>query len=137
MTSNLSFRVVDNDLNCVAGPVKTLREAILAAARHDGYGACFERMDSEGHIHPTFPMRLFSSRRHIGNNPYFPSANDAFAPESKKTGDVAAQDEVALEVFLRGVLHSKYLLNIEALNASEQGVLADAKMSNSEPSSQA
>ena len=123
MSSKLEFRVFNENSDVVAGPCINLREAVLAAARHNGYGASFERMDSFGHIHPSFPMRLFSSKGVIGSNPYFPCAAEALVPESNKSIDESAQDEVALEVYLMGVLHSHCQLTIVATNATEAGAV--------------
>lgn len=131
MNPDQSFRVVDDTAQCVAGPFKTLRQAVLAAVRHDGYGGCFERMNFEGHIHPTFPMRLFTSRRHIGNNPYFPTAQESFAPHSLKLDDMLAQDEVALEIFLAGTLHYRHQLKIEVVPQAEAVKAAAQTLSDS------
>lgn len=99
---------VKNNNGLIGSPHDTLVDAVLEAAGHDGFHACFERMDDNGNISPDNPMRLFSGRVHIGNNPYYPSPEDAFGPESRLTDDDVAMAEVADEVYRHGVLHSKY-----------------------------
>ena len=79
----------------------SLRDAVLDAARHDGWGAAFQR-DAEG------VMRLFSSQSHIGNNPYRPAKQDAFRAESRLQNDREAESDVAEQVFKSGLFHSKY-----------------------------
>jgi hypothetical protein len=94
----------------------TLRDAVLAAAGHNGWGAQYAR-DDEG------AMRLFSSRGHIGNNPYCRLPEDAFFPSSDLKDDGAAEDDVAAQVFKRGALHSRYKLDIVMLTYDDANVL--------------
>jgi hypothetical protein len=79
----------------------SLRDAVLGAARHDGWGAMYQR-DEEG------VMRLFSSKYHIGNNPYRPQKDDAFQAESLCQRDDEAETDVAEQILKSGVLHSRY-----------------------------
>ncbi len=78
-----------------------LRDAVLEAARYDGWGASFRRDDAG-------VMRLFSSRFHIGNNPYFPKEGDDFDAASCLENDADAEAEVAAQTRKAGVLHSRY-----------------------------
>ena len=106
MISSTKFQVRDSN-----GPVKTcdtLRDAVLAAAKEDGYGAIYQR-DADG------AMRLYSSRVHIGNNSYFPKSNEAFSAMSVLEDDDAAEIEVAAQVYKTGVYHSKHNLEIVQL----------------------
>lgn len=89
-------------------PFDRLADAVLAAAGHDGYGAEYLRMNDDGEIDPTAPLRLFSSPRHIGNNPYFPEWRHRFYPCSAKPDEEAARDEVAAELWKEGLLHSQF-----------------------------
>jgi hypothetical protein len=101
MTITTKFQVRDN--SGVISTDDSLRDAILNAARSDMYGARFERMNDEGDIHPSFPMRFFSSGRHIGNNAYsINPTKDAYIFESNLADDDAAENEVAAQVFKRG-----------------------------------
>lgn len=117
------YQVVGNDGKLIDGPCNTVRAAVLTAAKHDGFGACFARIDEAGDINPKAGMRLYSSARHIGNNPYFPVLRDAFRGESELVADDAAMDEVAELVRQNGVLHSRYSLQILELDYSEAGEL--------------
>ncbi|MDR1853470.1 MAG: hypothetical protein LBR05_00995 [Azoarcus sp.] len=121
MTTITMYQVTD-DYEPVGWPHDTLTEAVLEAAGEDGYGARFLRMDDDGNIAPENPMRLFSGRHHIGNNPYIPQPADAFAPESTLEDDFAAMAEVAQKVYAGGVLHSKYAPEIRELTYTD-GVL--------------
>ena len=78
-----------------------LRDAVLDAARYDGWGAIFRR-DEQG------VMRLLSSPFHIGNNPYFPKDGDAFQAASRLEKDEDAEADVAAQICSAGVLHSRY-----------------------------
>ena len=106
MTTVTKFQV--RDTNGVVETCVTLPNAVLAAVGEDGYGAVFQR-DENG------AMRLYSSRKHIGNNIYFPDTNEAFSAESNLAEDDAAKLEVAEQVLKAGVLHSRHTLEIVLL----------------------
>lgn len=106
MSSVTKFQVRDD-----YGTISTqnnVRDAVLAAAGYDGYGAVYKR-DENG------AMRLYSSRTHIGNNIYFPKPNEAFAAESMLNDDELAEIAVAIDVMTSGVLHSNKTLEIAVL----------------------
>lgn len=110
------YQVLNENGGTICGQDNTLRDAVLSAAGHDGWGAEYAR-DSEG------AMRLFSSHDYIGNNTYNRQADDAFAPSSDLADDGAAEDDVAAQVFKRGVLHSRYRLEIVMLTYNDADVL--------------
>lgn len=85
-----------------------LADAVLRAAGWDGHGSEFKRGE-DGR------MRLYGGWKHIGNNPYHPKDSEAFYPESDLADDDRAKDQVAREVWARGVLHSKFSLEIVAI----------------------
>jgi hypothetical protein len=98
----------------------TLEEAVLCAASHDGWGAAYQR-DDDG------VMRLYSSRRHIGNNPYILHEGDASYAGSSLDDNTDAINELASEIYAKGVLHSKYsYLGIAQLEYDDVGVLTRA-----------
>ncbi|MDA8256545.1 MAG: hypothetical protein M0Z99_13045 [Betaproteobacteria bacterium] len=98
----------------VGGPYSELATAVLDAATYDGWGGRFQR-DEAG------DMRLYSSKGHVGNNNYFPAEGDEFFPASSKTDEGEAIAEVALEVFKRGVLHSRYQMAIVTVTYDNAG----------------
>ena len=98
--SQIKFQVRDSNGN-VGYPSNDLRGAVLEAAGHDGWGAAFQRDESGA-------MRLYSSRSHLGNNPYFPAEDDAFQASSDLIDDDAAEADVAEQIRSKGVLHSRY-----------------------------
>ena len=113
MTTTTKFQV----RNC-HGAIEThdtLSAAVLAAAQEDGYGSVYQR-DDDG------VMRLYSSRKHIGNNNYFPKDDEAFQAESILADDDAAENDVAEQILKRGVFHSKHELDIAKLTF-ENGIL--------------
>lgn len=123
MTKTTKYLVQSQDGSPVGSPHDNLVDAVLDAASYDGFGACFLRMNDEGDEHPSFPMRFFSSRTHIGNNPYMPDAKtDAFEAESDLTDDSAAKAAVASAIYTKGILHSRYPMTIEELHFTD-GVL--------------
>ncbi|MFZ6655953.1 hypothetical protein [Undibacterium sp. TJN19] len=114
MTTSTKFQVRDS--NGTLSTEDSLRDAVLAAASHDMFGARFERMNDEGEIHPSHPMRFFSSRRHIGNNVYsIDPIKDNFNAESNLADDDAAERDVAEQVKKQGYLHSKHTIEIVEL----------------------
>lgn len=125
LMTNTVFQAVLTDTGALLGrPVPTLREAVLEAARYDGWGALFERMDYQGFVHKSFPMRLFSSKGFLGNNAYLPLPQDAFSTASSThPDDTVAQDEVAAQVLAAGVLHSKYRLSVDEFTFDDKGTL--------------
>jgi hypothetical protein len=88
-----------------SGPVTDLSTSLVRvvtqAAGSDGYGVCWER-DDEGQ------MRLYTSRRHLGNNPYIPRPEDASFEASALVDDDAAKEMVAKEIAKRGIFHSRW-----------------------------
>lgn len=98
----------------VGGAYSELATAVLDAATYDGWGGCFQRDESGD-------MRLYSSKGHIGNNTYFPAEGDEFFPASSKTDEGEAIAEVALEVFKRGALHSRYQMAIVTVTYNAAG----------------
>jgi hypothetical protein len=103
------YFVLDANGEIVYGPEPVLSVAVEAAARYDGFGACYQR-DKEGR------MRLYSSARHIGNNPYTPAEADVFIMSaSYRKDDAAAIEGVAAQIVKGGVFHSRYDLDIVAV----------------------
>jgi len=98
--NNIKFQIRDNN-GSIGSPTASLRDAVLEAAAHDGYGSVYQR-DEEG------AMRLYSSSRHIGNNPYTPKASDAFFACSSIADDELAEIDVASQIFKGGLFHSYY-----------------------------
>lgn len=98
----------------VGGPYSHLATAVLDAATYDGWGGRFQR-DEAG------DMRLYSSKGHLGNNTYFPAEGDAFFPSSSNTDEGEAIAEVALEIFKRCVLHSRYQMSIVTVTYDSAG----------------
>lgn len=115
MTKVTKYQV--RDTNGVVATRTTLRDAVLAAASDDGYGAVFQR-DENG------AMRLYSSRKHIGNNIYFPAPNEAFSAESSLSDDTLAENDVAEKVLSGGVLLSRHSLEVVVLNFNDE-ILSD------------
>lgn len=109
----IKFQVMNESGEPIGQACDSLREAVLDAAAHDGWGACMQR-DDEG------DMRLYSSRYHIGNNPYLPRPRDAFSAWSSLPDDDAAEAQLAEEVRKNGVLHSRYRLKIIELTYDGQ-----------------
>lgn len=122
MTTLTKYQVEHQDGSKLGQKHGSLVDAVLEAAGHDGFHARFERMDDEGNIAPTNAMRLFSGSKHIGNNPYVPDPRDAFGFESALLDDEAAMAEVAQKVYMSGVYHSRYKLDIVELTYAD-GVL--------------
>lgn len=115
MNTNIErFFVEGQSGDIVSGPHLNLATAVLEAATYDGWGGCFQR-DEAG------DMRLYSSKGHIGNNTYFPAEGDEFLPASSKTDEGEAIAEVALEVFKRSVLHSRYQMAIVTVTYDNAG----------------
>lgn len=103
------YFVLDANGEVIYGPEPVLSVAVEAAASYDGFGACYQR-DEAGR------MRLYSSARHIGNNPYFPAEADMFIMSaSYRKDDAAAIAEVAAQVVKGGVFHSRYDLEVVAV----------------------
>ena len=99
------YQIVNRGCEAIDHPYTNLRDAVLAAASYDGYGAVFQR-DKNG------TMRLYSSARHLGNNPYFPVDKDAFSSVSDLADDAEAEADVARQVYEGGILHYRYDLDI-------------------------
>lgn len=112
--NTVSYFVEDQSGEIVGGPYSELAAAVLAAATYDGWGGRFQRDE-------TGDMRLYSSKGHIGNNTYFPAEGEEFFPASSKADDSEAIAEVALEVFKRGVLHSRYQMEIVTVTYDAAG----------------
>ena len=109
------YFVLDANGEAIYGPEPALSVAVEAAASYDGFGACYQR-DEEGR------MRLYSSARHIGNNPYFPVEADVFIMSaSYRKDDAAAIAEVAAQIVKGGVFHSRYNLDIVAVTYDPAG----------------
>lgn len=106
MTTATKFQVRDS--NGTVETCDTLRDAVLAAAREDGYGAVYQR-DENG------AMCLYSSRNHIGNNIYFPQDSDSFPQYSLLPDDASAEIDVAAKIYKTGVFHSRHNLDIVEL----------------------
>jgi len=111
----IRYFVLDANGEVIYGPEPDLSVAVEAAASYDGFGACYQR-DEAGR------MRLYSSARHIGNNPYFPIEADRFIMSaSYRKDDAAAIAEVAEQIVKGGVFHSRYNLDIVAVTYDPAG----------------
>ncbi len=98
--TTIKFQIRDTSGNS-GGIHDTLSDAVLSAAQYDGWGAVYQR-DVDG------DMRLYSSRAHIGNNPYVPGQSDEFFAYSSIIDDDTAIAVVAGLIYKSGVLHSRY-----------------------------
>lgn len=110
------YQITAEDGSLHGRPLDNLAAAVLEAAQHDGYGAVYQR-DEAG------AMRLYSSARHIGNNPYFPEEHDHFYESSTLADDDAAIIELAAALYRRGILHSRHILRISELTYTENNQL--------------
>lgn len=111
------YFVADGGGDIVSGPFGEVSDAVLAAARYDGWGACYQR-DEAG------KMRLYSSPAHLGNNAYIPAERDAFFPASEKANDGEAIAEVAREIFRtagRRGFHNRWDMDIVTVTYDAAG----------------
>lgn len=90
----MKYFLIRDDDDDIESEHESLLDAVLAAARYDGWGASFER-DVDGR------MGLRCSDRHIGNNPWIPSGYEkpAYGYSSDQEDDQKAIEEIASQIY--------------------------------------
>ena len=104
--------VIDNPVSgfIEARNIETLAEAVIRAARYDGWGAEFVRGD-DGR------MGLRTSNRHIGNNQWAASGQETAAYGCTSDLD---DDDMAIEAVSKAIVNCRFGGNMESLELRDQ-----------------
>lgn len=94
-----------------------LSDAVLQGMSTEGYKSAFLRMDDEGQIAQTNPMRLFCGKASSEDFSFTPG--DALRYQSTQAEDAAAIAEVAEQIYRVGRAHKLFDFAIQQLTYTD------------------
>jgi len=101
----------------LGGKHAQLADAVLTGMSTEGYKAAYLRMDDEGNIARTNPMRIFCGKANSEDFTYSPG--DALSYQSTLQDDAAAIAEVAEKIYRAGSMHKLFDFDIQTLTYAD------------------
>ena len=101
----------------LGGKHAQLADAVLTGISTEGYKAAYLRMDDEGNIARTNPMRIFCGKARSEDLTYSP--DEALRFQSNLQDDAAAIEEVAEQIYQAGSKHKLFDFNIQTLTYTD------------------